>query len=185
MSTTGKMDNPEKLNEIITGCQNGESHAFSQLINLYSTRCYGYFYRLTGNGGVSDDLLSRLFIRLVEKIESFKGGSFEKWLFTIASNIFNDYLRHEYRQRKLLEAHAEQLAAERPPNRADGEMADRLQRQIAKLDDDTAELIMLRFYGELSFKELSDLRGEPIGTTLSKVHRGLRKLRELMGGADA
>jgi DNA-directed RNA polymerase specialized sigma24 family protein len=33
--------------------------------------------------------------------------------------------------------------------------------------------------------ELSELRGEPIGTTLSKVHRGLKKLRELMGGADA
>ena len=184
MSTTGKIDNPEKLNEIIAGCQNGDNRAFTQLIDAYSTRCYGYFYRLTGNTGVSDDLLSRLFVRLVEKIGSFKGGSFEKWLFTIASNIFNDYLRHEYRQIKLLEANAEHLSEETPRRRSEDEMADRLQQQIAKLDDDTAELITLRFYGELSFKELSELRGEPIGTTLSKVHRGLRKLRELMGAQD-
>lgn len=179
------MDDLEKLNRIVAGCQNGENEAFAQLIDIYSTRCYGYFYRLTGNTGISDDLLSRLFVRLFEKIGSFKGGSFEKWLFTIASNIFNDYLRHEYRQRRLLEAHAEQLALETPPRRSDSETADRLQRQIGKLDEDTAELIMLRFYGKLSFKELSELREEPIGTTLSKVHRGLRKLRELMGGQDA
>ncbi len=185
MSTTGKIDNTEKLNRIITGCQNGEEQAFSQLIDIYSTRCYGYFYRLTGNAGISDDLLSRLFVRLVQKIGSFKGGSFEKWLFTIASNIFNDHLRHEYRQRKLLETHAEQLATETEPRRSDGEMVDRLQQHIAKLDTDTADLILMRFYGELSFKELSELRGEPIGTTLSKVHRGLKKLRELMGGTDA
>ncbi len=73
---------------------------------------------------------------------------------------------------------------ETPPRRADSEMVDKLQRQLARLDDDTAELITLRFYGKLSFKELSELRGEPIGTTLSKVHRGLKKLRELMGGTD-
>jgi len=185
MSEIGKTDNSDKLNEIISRCRDGDNHAFSQLIDLFSARCYGYFYRLTGNAGISDDLLSRLFVRLFEKIESFRGGSFEKWLFTVASNIFNDYLRHEYRQKKLLETHAEQLAMELPPSQADSEMVDKLQRQIAKLDDETAELIMLRFYSGLSFKELSECRREPIGTTLSKVHRGLRKLRELMGGTDA
>ena len=45
---------------------------------------------------------------------------------------------------------------------------------------DTAELITLRYYGQLSFKELAQLRNEPIGTTLSKVHRGVKKLREIM-----
>lgn len=179
------MDDREELNEIIAGCQKGEDKAFCRLVEAYSTRCYGYFYRLTGNAATSDDLLSKLFMRLVEKIGSFKGGSFGKWLFTIASNIFYDHLRHEYRQKRLLEARAKQVMDETPPRRADSEMADKLQRQLSKLDDDTAELIMLRFYGQLSFKELSELRGEPIGTTLSKVHRGLKKLRELMGGTDA
>jgi len=39
---------------------------------------------------------------------------------------------------------------------------------------------MLRFYGDLSFKELAEMRSEPMGTTLSKVHRGLKKLKEWM-----
>ncbi len=178
------MDDREELNEIIAGCQRRDDAAFCRLVERYSTRCYGYFYRLSGNAETSDDLLSKLFMRLVEKIGSFKGGSFEKWLFTIASNIFYDYLRHEYRQRRLLEARGKQLMEETPARPTDSEMGDKLQQQLSRLDDDTAELIMLRFYGQLSFKELSQLRGEPIGTTLSKVHRGLKKLRELMGGTD-
>jgi DNA-directed RNA polymerase specialized sigma24 family protein len=71
---------------------------------------------------------------------------------------------------------------ETPQSAAETEMLDKLQSQLSKLDADTAELITMRFYGQLSFKELSELRGEPIGTTLSKVHRGIRKLREYMGG---
>jgi len=55
-----------------------------------------------------------------------------------------------------------------------------LQIQLEKLDAETRELIMLRFYSQLSFKEMAEMRGEPIGTTLSKVHRGLKKLRERM-----
>lgn len=176
------MDDNDKLNEIVAGCKNGDDGAFSQLVDLYSKRCYGYFYRLCGNAEISNDLLSKLFMRLVTKIGTFKGGSFEKWLFTIASNIFHDYLRHEYRQRRLLEGKAKQIQSDTPQKELRTEISDKLQMQLGKLDDDTAELITLRFYGELSFKELSEMRGEPIGTTLSKVHRGLKKLRDLMGG---
>jgi RNA polymerase sigma-70 factor (ECF subfamily) len=52
---------------------------------------------------------------------------------------------------------------------------------MAKLDAETAELLMLRFYGQLTFREIAELRSEPVGTVLSKVHRGLKRLRELMG----
>ena len=77
------------------------------------------------------------------------------------------------------------MQSDTPQKIAQTDMSDKLQMQLGKLDDDTAELITLRFYGEMSFKELSEMRSEPIGTTLSKVHRGLKKLRELMGGDNA
>jgi len=63
---------------------------------------------------------------------------------------------------------------------SDLEQLDNLQIQLNKLDTDTRELIMLRYYSQLSFMELSKMRSEPIGSTLAKVHRGLKKLRELM-----
>ena len=53
--------------------------------------------------------------------------------------------------------------------------------KLERLDEQTRELILLRFYSQLSFKEIAKMRGEPIGTVMSKVHRGVRRLRELMG----
>ena len=173
-----------QLQTIVTDCQAGSENAFSRLVDIYATRCYGYFYRATGNSAVSNDLLSELFMKLVERIGSFKGGSFEKWLFTVASNIFRDYLRRQYRQKKLLKAKADELAIQPTQKGVDTEISDQLQTQLAKLDPDIAELIVLRFYGQLSFKELAEIRSEPIGTTSSTVHRGLKKLRELMGTGD-
>ncbi|MCJ7691963.1 MAG: RNA polymerase sigma factor [Sedimentisphaerales bacterium] len=171
------MAESEELAQIIAGCKKSETDSFSQLIDMYSTRCYGYFYRLTGNRDVSDELLSRLFVKLVEKIHSFKGGSFEGWLFKVASNIFHDHLRDKQRQKKLLQTRKEQLReqVEQTKDSVDNRV-DQLQIQLEKLDEDTRELIMLRFYSQLSFKEIARMRAEPIGTTLSKVHRALEKL---------
>jgi RNA polymerase sigma factor (sigma-70 family) len=146
------------LARIIEGCKNGESQCFSQLVDLYSGRCYGYYYRVTGNNDISDELLSELFIKLVEKIATYRGGSFESWLFRIASNIFHDYLRTKQRRKKLLDAKKEQLETELTEEK--------------QSDNDS----------QLSFKEIAEMRSEPIGTTLAKLHRGLKKIRELMEG---
>lgn len=171
----------ERLIEVIAGCKAGRAEAFSQLVDLYASRCYGYFYRLTGDRNLSDDLLSKLFVRLLEKIGSYKGGTFESWLFRIAGNIFYDHLRRQQRQKKLLEQKKRQFPAEsQPEEKPDFDMVEKLQVQLAKLDSETRELIMLRFYSQLSFKEIADIRRRPIGTVLAKVHRGLKKLRELM-----
>ena len=173
-----KIDN---LTEIVAGCKKGDSECFSQLVDAYSGRFYGYFYRLTGNRDISDDLLSELFVKLVVKIGSFKGEAFETWLFRVATNIFHDYLRKKQRQGKLLDARKDDLQEQAEQKRHSEDVRiDDLQRQLGNLDEDTRQLIMLRFYSQLSFKELAKMRGEPIGTTLAKVHRGLKKLRELM-----
>jgi len=174
----------QDLKEIIAACQAGSNEAFSRLVDLYASRCYSYFYRLTGNTAQSNDLLSTLFLILVQKIGTFRltTGSFEKWLFTIASNIFRDHLRRRYRQQKLLAGKAKELERKTAttPAEADTEMKDELQVQMAKLDAETAELLMLRFYGGLTFRQIAEMRSEPVGTVLSKVHRGLKRLRELM-----
>jgi RNA polymerase sigma-70 factor (ECF subfamily) len=174
-----------ELAQIVAGCKSGDADSFAQIVDLYAGRCYGYFYRLTGDRDLSDELLSELFIKLIEKIGSYKGGAFESWLFRIALNLFHDHLRGRQRHRKLLEARRAELALrsdEPPRSTASDERLDRLQVQLNRLDGDTRELIVLRFYSELSFKEIAELRSEPIGTALSKLHRGLKKLRELMEG---
>lgn len=171
----------DDLARIIIGCKDGSGKSFSQLVDIYSNRLYGYFYRLTGDGQISDDLLSEVFLRLVEKIGSYKTGPFESWLFRVASNIFYDYLRDKQRQSKLLDVIKNEIESRTTkPQQSDNETYDRLQNRLKKLDSDVRELIMLRFYSQLSFKEIAQIRAEPIGTVLSKVHRGLKKLRKMM-----
>lgn len=94
----------DDLARIIAGCKKGANESFSLLVDMYSGRCFGYFYRLTSNREVSNDLLSELFVRVVEKIDGYRDGSFDGWLFTIASNIFYDHLRNKKLQAKLLDA---------------------------------------------------------------------------------
>jgi RNA polymerase sigma-70 factor (ECF subfamily) len=175
------MDTTENLSEIVAGCKNRQAEAFSHLIDVYANRLYGYFYRLTGKADVSEELLSDLFLRLVEKIDSYRDGSFDIWLFRMATNIFRDYLRARQRERKLLAGKKQQmLVSSQPgPGTAD-DMADNLQGQLEKLDEETRELLIMRYYSQLSFKQIAQMRSQPIGTVLSKVHRGLTKLRELM-----
>ncbi len=174
-----------ELTRIIEGCKSGNAESFAQVIDIYSGRLYGYFYRLTGDRNLSDELLSELFMKLVEKVGTYKGGSFESWLFRIAANIFHDYLRSRKRRRRLLDSRRADLELQTSEPRisdANDEKLDKLQIQLNRMDADTRELIMLRFYSDLSFKEIAEVRSEPIGTALSKLHRGLKKLRELMEG---
>jgi len=174
----------DDLARIVNGCKNGDAECFSQVVDMYASRCYGYFYRLTYNTDVSDELLSELFVKLVKKIGSYNGGSFDGWLFKIANNLFHDYLRAKQRRKKMMEVlmtRREELEEVLESKRSEGEVADRLQVKLAGLDADTRELIMLRFYSQLSLKEIAHMRSEPIGTTLSKLHRGLKRLRELIG----
>jgi RNA polymerase sigma-70 factor, ECF subfamily len=175
--------NNDDLAQIIIDCKKGESQSFSRVVDIYAKRCYGYFYRLTGNNDISDELLSELFVKLVEKINTYKGGSFESWLFRVASNIFHDYLRGKQRHKKALDFKTVEVESETiESKKSDGEQIDKLQIQLSRLDADTRELMMLRFYSELSFKEIAEMRSEPIGTTLAKLHRGLKKLKENMEG---
>jgi RNA polymerase sigma-70 factor (ECF subfamily) len=174
-----------QLARIIEGCRSGDADAFAQIVDMYAGRCYGYFYRLTSDRDLSEELLSELFLRLVEKIKSYKGGAFESWLFRVAANIFHDHLRGRQRRKKLLEGRRTELELRPTGDRISDdkdEKLDKLQIQLNRLDADTRELIVLRFYSGLSFREIADQRSEPIGTALSKLHRGLKKLRELMEG---
>ncbi len=176
------MDTPENLSETIAACKNRREEAFSRLVDMYARRLYGYFYRLTGKAEVSEELLSEMFLKLVEKIDTYRDGSFEKWLFTIATNVFRDHLRARRREKKFLDWKERQMLIDSQSRSGGVEyLTDSLQVNLEKLDEETRELLALRYYSQLSFSQIARMRSQPIGTVLSKVHRGLKKLRELMG----
>jgi len=174
------MAGDNSLEKTIEGCKQGRNESFEKLINAYSKRSYAYFYRLANDKTIAEDLTSELFVKLVEKIDSFRGGNFNSWLFRIASNIFYDHLRRKKRRQEFYEKEINLQRQQNPSAGEDEEDWEYLQQKLQQLDDETRELITLRYYSGMSFREISQMRSEPIGTTLSKVHRGLKKLKTLL-----
>lgn len=187
----------DPLAEVIARAQRREPQAFDQLLEAYGARLYGYFYRLCGSRHEAEDLLQETFVRLVRRIDQYQhDGHFEAWLFRIATNLVRDRLRRLRRRHEvqpdgeigengesgMLEASKEsqpdsQLSLQ--------EEIDRLQGALARLSEEEREVIILRHFSQLSFREIAELMGTPLGTALARAHRGLRRLRQLMEDSDA
>lgn len=187
------MDQQQLLAEQLSRCQAGSKEAFAWLLSEYGPRLYRYFYRTCGRPDEAEDLLQELFVRLLEKIRLYNHqGKFEHWLFCVAANLHRDRLRQVSRTGSVVSLQktthedltlADSLAADDPPPDRhldqEQEVAD-LQAALEQLPPMDREIILLRHYGGLSFKELAAHFQIPTGTALAKVHRGLKRLRKLM-----
>lgn len=165
---------------IVSLARKGDKDAFSKLIDLYSHRLYGYFYRLTCNRDDANELLSELFLKVYEKIASCRPETFEPWLFRIASNLFTDFLRSRKRHEKMMDSFQKDYKEETAIPKTGTVLTDKLAAALKSLEPETAEILVMRYYSQLSFQQLAEMRNEPVNTVLSKVHRGLKKLKELM-----
>jgi len=183
--------------ELVSQCRRGDPQAFEQVFALYRGPLYAYLARTTGDRHEAEDLLQDVFVRLVENLDRYEeSGRFEAWVFRIAANRVRDWAR----RRK----HAERTASAPPGARDDdgdgplpgvldkavetppegrmlaGEQIRQLETAMAGLEADERQVLVLRHYGDLSFREIADIMGSPLGTVLAKSHRALLKLRDKM-----
>ena len=183
----------EALTETIRQCQQGQGDAFARLLHEYGPRLFGYFIRTTGSTTEAEDLLQDMFLKLLERIEDYRHeGRFEPWLFRIAANMIRDRGRKLQRQSRSLATGAEpgnplHRTVDSTDERADpgrrlelGEDIDLMQKALWKLLELDREIILLRFYSGVSFKDIADQLQIPVGTAIAKVHRGLKKLKKIM-----
>jgi len=183
----------EPLTEKIRQCQQGRADAFAWLLHEYGPRLYGYFVRKTGSTTEAEDLLQEMFLKLLQRIRDYRHkGRFEPWLFRVAANMIRDRGRKLQRQSRSFATGAEpgnplHRAAD-PNNKAsdpgrDLELTEdlgRMQEALGKLPELDREIILLRFYGGISFRDIADQFQIPVGTAIAKVHRGLKKLKRMM-----
>lgn len=184
----------DELTIKVNKCQQGDPEAFAWLVSEYGPRLYRYFHRLSGSDQVAEDLLQDMFVKLVKKIGNYQHqGLFEAWLFRVAANLARDRARRNQRrvsravslnagaegQGRLIDIleSAEKTSSQRLETK---EQIDRLGQALAQLGEQEREIILLRHYGGLSFKEIAEQLKIPIGTALTKVHRGLKHLKRIM-----
>jgi len=184
---------PQQLSETIAAAQAGEPAGFEALLEAFGPRLYGYFYKATGNHHEVEDLLGEISLRLVKQLKKYDHRDrFEPWLFRIAANMVRDRIRRRVSRPRTASLSASDDAS---GSLADGlsgndesvdsrllaaEAGEQLSSAMQTLDETTREMVLLRYFGALSFKELADRFHCPLGTVLAKVHRGLRALRKVM-----
>jgi len=186
-----------QLRAMVASAQAGSAEAYRALLSHYGPRLYGYFFRATGRHHDAEDLLGEMMLRLVSRLKSYDDrGRFEPWLFRIAANMVRDRIRRRRSGPVSVSLAGDDdisgplpawLADEGPAVVADIETAEaaaRLQAALDKLDEKTRQMVLLRHFAEMSFKEIADVYDCPLGTVLARVHRGLRALRRLMGERD-
>jgi RNA polymerase sigma-70 factor, ECF subfamily len=188
---------PQRLPEVIAQAQAGQARAYEALLEAYGPRLYGYFFRALGNHHDAEDLLGEMTLKLVARLATYDDrGKFEPWLFRIAANLVRDRIRRLRTNPSAVSLSAEDESggslgdhvpgASEPADKGlvEDEASGELAEAMNKLDELTREMIVLRHYGELSYREIADICGCPVGTVLARVHRGLKALRRWMGGDD-
>ena len=185
---------PQQLQATIAAVKAGSAEGYQVLLEAYGPRLYGYFFRATSSRHDAEDMLGELMLRLIRQLKNYDDrGRFESWLFRIAANMVRDRIRRMRSnpgpvslsvEGESGQSLADQLGGKDKPigsGLVAGETSHEVTAALEKLDVLTREMILLRYFGELSFKELADIFQCPLGTVLARVHRGLRALRQIMG----
>ncbi len=170
-----------------------DGEAYQRLLAEYGPRLYGFFLRATGSHHEAEDLLGELMLRVVRGSDSYdERGKLESWLFRIGSNLLRDRIR----RRKSSPA-AMSMELESPSGTSVGEsipddgpmpdaslrtleLSERVQKALDRLDESSRQMVLLRHFAEMSFKEIAEVFSCPIGTVLAKVHRALKALRQIL-----
>lgn len=182
----------EYLTALVTRCREGDGEAFERVFDMFRGPLYSYLARMTGDRHLAEDLLQDVFLRMVEHLDRYEeSGRFQAWLFRIAANRVRDWARRRSRSERVggtAEADDEQgtavvdRAVDAPPDAPllASEQVRLLQQVLANLEADEREVLVLRHYSGLSFREIADIMSCPLGTVLARSHRALAKLRERM-----
>ena len=185
---------PAQLRAVIASAQAGSADAYRVLLEAYGRRLYGYFFRACGNHHEAEDLLGEMTLRLVRQLRRYDDrGRFEPWLFRIAANMVRDRIRRYRAKAPPVSLSSEsdssaplsdRLVSDDPAVDSAtlaSEDSTELNAALNKLDGRTREMMLLRHFGQMSFKDIADIYNCPLGTVLARVHRGLAALRSMMG----
>ena len=158
----------------------GDQAALQRLYEALSSRLYGFLVGLTGRSSLAEDLLQQTFLRAMENLGRRRPGNVRAWLFTIARNLAHDAARASKRL-SVSTVPDDPDPSPSPSHQAViDETTEQIRREVARLPDNQREVILLRYYADLSFKEIADLLGCPVNTALTRAHYGLKKLRKVM-----
>ncbi len=159
-----------------------DAEALGRLYELYYERIFRFcVYRLF-NKETAEDVTSTVFLEVARGIRSFKGRTeqdFRNWLYAIAANQANAYIRKTSRRKKLLENAADSMkaSAAESTDKSSGLDWPSLYKAILKLKPEHQTIVTLRFFENLQYEQMSQILNVKEATLRVTLHRILNQLR--------
>lgn len=184
---------PDRIISEINLAKEGTQSAFNFLLNAYWNEVYGFQLNRTKNEYDAEDITIQTFSRAFDKIDTYKEEyQFNTWLLTISKNIHIDILRKKASSIRAQftdrdEDHVYKVPDENPTAEdvliSEQNLA-QLLRYIKMLKPHYQEMINLRYFQEMSYKEMAEKLGEPMNNVKVKLLRARRLLADIIEKAE-
>ena len=158
--------------------------AFAQLYRMHYKRVFRYCCRRLFNRHTAEDVTSEVFFRVMRTISTFDGNSngFRNWLYRIATNAVNDYLKTAKKRAEAIKNAAQENGSGRMfANRSDNEFQEKnlpVKQALLCLKPKYQTVITLRFFEKMKLVEIAEILGQNPATIRTQLARALSKLRK-------
>jgi RNA polymerase sigma-70 factor, ECF subfamily len=169
----------------------GDAAALRILYLRYERPTFNLILRMAGNREMAQDLMQETFTRVWTMARTFRGdrGTFKGWLFTIALNL----TRSELARKRHGVRHLGDDAVEELVSQADGpdtllhrsEVGRSVAAALAQMAPHLREVVVMKVYHQLKFREIADITRTPEGTLKARFHRAVAELRERLAPAGS
>ena len=181
----------ERTDELLMEAyRDGDQSAFPQLVRRYQSLLYGYLMRMVHNSEMAEDCFQETFLRVHRKAHTYRSGAaFKSWLYTIATRIAVDRLRHAERRPQTESLEHEESAPSDAHDPAESavrsELRQTVQAALESLPPQQRACLVLAYYQGHTYPEVAQILGCSLGTVKTHMSRALKTLstRLPQGGA--
>lgn len=168
----------------------GNNSAFDILLNRHKERLFYYIYFIVRSKEVAEDIFQETFVKAIIKLQEGRyqpDGKFSAWITRIAHNLVIDQFRQE-RNENLVSNDETEVDLLNNAALAEGTIENRMVNEqvlrdvralVNELPDCQREVVYMRYYQQLSFKEISDITGVSINTALGRMRYAILNMRRI------
>lgn len=166
--------------EVLELVKKGNREAYKEIVTRYMKTAYGIALGLVHNQQDALDISQESFIRAFRKIKSYDTQRpFFPWFYKLMKNLCLDHLKRK--GRIINEIPLENVQVPEKEGE-DKELKEVLWRGIERLPLEQKEVIILRYFHQMSYREIAEITGKPIGTVMSSLYYAKKRLKEILGG---
>lgn len=164
--------------ELMYDVARGNLDAMTFIFERYHLRIYNFLFQMTRDKAVAEDLTQNVFYKAIRYRTSYQGGQFVSWIFKIARNLFSDYYQKQKKsQNNLVFENLKDTDATIKEDRS--EEVEHLQVALKYLNTEERELIVMNRLQGIKYDKIAEITGSSEGAIKVKVHRIIKKLRNV------